>query len=515
MPQSATVPGYLTPKQFALYVIDAHVWVWGTAQGAFNEKQTLTQIIVDAVIGMIPVVGDVTAVRDLIAVSIGLATDAKKRDSTLEWVLLVILIFALIPVIGGVIKGVGRIALNVTDAVAKNPTALAAIAQSVIQFLNRVGHKNAEAWFRSLNVLEYQGAILYKFRGFCDLFIVTIVRYTLRFGAALPDGLLARMEQLSDAFKSLRKLGDQMIPSALEELHRKLQLLQEYIHAGGGVAPPSDASIRLAQSGQRTITYAEEARLIESGNVKTVIRAGEFPQNLASTASEAASGISKVYRHEPGYPDLLRIRDAHNSYYPAIAAASGKIRNEKLSDVTLFRAFGDLRVSKGIDVDESYAIGGFWGVGKVPGSADAWRGPCAVLDEWNGNGWLSMLHIPKNVQLPACTSIVAEQFGQKIAGQFLPGGSKQAVIPPMEDPNIRTIATGLAKAGGGKVTLPSGIVFEIRPSGWTSANEVIGYGNTVVPHASVVERLGATERQVKGVQLVSAGALKNERREQI
>ena len=32
------------------WALDASDWLWGTAQGAFNEKQTTSQIIVDAVI---------------------------------------------------------------------------------------------------------------------------------------------------------------------------------------------------------------------------------------------------------------------------------------------------------------------------------------------------------------------------------------------------------------------------------------------------------------------------------
>ncbi|GIX24664.1 MAG: hypothetical protein KatS3mg122_1895 [Caldimonas sp.] len=61
---------------------------------------------------MIPLVGDVTAARDLIAVSTRLASDPAKREDTMEWVLLVVLVFALIPVIGGVIKGVGRLLIK-------------------------------------------------------------------------------------------------------------------------------------------------------------------------------------------------------------------------------------------------------------------------------------------------------------------------------------------------------------------------------------------------------------------
>ncbi|CAB3741858.1 hypothetical protein LMG22037_06536 [Paraburkholderia phenoliruptrix] len=73
-------------------------WCWGTLEGAFNEKQTISQVIVDAVVGMIPLVGDVTAVRDLLAVGIDMSKDPKKREEVMQWVLLIVLVFALIPV---------------------------------------------------------------------------------------------------------------------------------------------------------------------------------------------------------------------------------------------------------------------------------------------------------------------------------------------------------------------------------------------------------------------------------
>jgi len=59
------IPGGISSDSFAATALEVGDWLWGTAQGAFNEKAKLSQIIVDAVIGMVPVVGDVTAVRDL------------------------------------------------------------------------------------------------------------------------------------------------------------------------------------------------------------------------------------------------------------------------------------------------------------------------------------------------------------------------------------------------------------------------------------------------------------------
>jgi hypothetical protein len=271
-------PRRTVSQEFALQATEVGQWIWGTAQGAFNEKQTLAQIITDAAIGMIPVVGDVTAARDLTAVIIGLATNPEKQQHKAEWVLVVIFVFALIPVFGGVIKGVGRITLKVTDLAAKESGAAAKIADDLVIFLNRIGNKNAEAWLKSLNLVKYQGEILTKFRGFCDVMIVIIFRYGLRFKSVLPQSLIARLEQLSAGFKQIKEIGDRMIPAALKDLHERLEYLQKYIHAGG-VPPPDRATTMLAQTGRKTISYAEEARLIESGTAKKIARAGKYQQN--------------------------------------------------------------------------------------------------------------------------------------------------------------------------------------------------------------------------------------------
>lgn len=504
----------LTEKEFKFYAAEAGQWLWGLAQGAFNEKQTLAQIITDAVIGMIPLVGDVTAARDLIAVSTGLATDPEKREQTSEWVLLVIFVFALIPVFGGVVKGVGRIALQVTETAAKDSKLIAKIAQDTIEFLNRMGHKNAEAWFKALNVLGYQGEILSKFRNFCDAIIISIDRYALKFKSILPQSLLARMAQLSEGFKQIKVLGDKMIPKALKELHAKLEYLQKVVHAGG-VPPVDKARTIVAQTGQKTVSYAEEARLIESGAGKKIVHAGKYKQNVANKNSPEE--ISKIYTHEEGYPNLLKtsetvqVGDDTIEYYSAIAAASGSIKNETLSGKTLFRAYGPRGSTHGIDVGDTNAIGFWWGIGTPPKKAMEWRQKYAVLDEFNRNGWLCLVHIPEHVKIPACTSIVAEQFSKKIPGQFLEGGGTQAAIEKLFEDEYRAAAKTLHNKGGGKATLSNGVVVEIKQSGWSGINGKIGYGETLIPGASMTERLGVTEIQTKTATQVTQATAKSER----
>lgn len=180
-----------------------------------------------------------------------------------------------------------------------------------------------------------------------------------------------------------------------------------------------------------------------------------------------------------------------------------------LSGVTLHRSFGPGGTTLGVTVLDSYPTGAFWGIGAPASTAKKWRDPCAVLDEWNRNGWLSILHVPPHVKIPACTSVVSEQFSKSIAGQYLEGGARQAVIEV--DKATRDAASKLLAAGGGKVVLPNGVTLEIRRSGWKNSNAAIGYGDIVIPAAGVVERLGVTERQIKVGRQVVQAAPKNER----
>lgn len=515
---SSSAPGGLSLKEFELMTVEVGKWIWGTAQGAFNEKQTLSQIITDAGIGMVPVVGDVTAVRDLLAISSGLATNQEKRTHVMEWVLLVIFVFALIPVLGGVIKGVGRVALRVGADVARDSEAVAKIAHEVLEFLNRMGHGNEQLWLKTMDVLKYEQELMTKFRNFCDTIIISIQRYGLRFSSILPQSMVARMEQLSNGFKQIQKLGDEMIPKALKEFQEKLKKLQELIHNGG--IPPVDKAKTLAvQTGQKTVTYAEEARLIESGAAKKIVHAGTYKQNVANISNPE---LSAIYKPKPGFPNLAdRVETVDGiSYYPKIAASSGPIKNEMLEGETLFRAFGPEGSTHGVKVDASNAIGPFWGRGMPPKSAEEWRKKYAVIDEWNRNGWVSMVHIPPGVQIPACTSTVSEQFSKKIAGQFLEGGGQQAVVTAFFEKQVVELSKQLYARGGGKasIVLADGksIVVEVKQSGWKGINGKVGYGETVIPGAAVTERLGVTEIQQKVgeesvKQSAAAGAAKEQR----
>lgn len=505
---SAT-PGALEPSHFKQIATEVSGWLWGTVQGAWNEKQTVSQIIVDAVIGMIPLVGDATAVRDLLAVGTGLAESPEKRESKWQWVLLVVLLLALIPVLGGVLKGVGRLVIRAAEDVMKEAPRLVELSKDIVALLNRLGHKDAVQWLRALDFGKYEAQLVERCKAFCDTVILAINRYALKFQKILPQSFVSRMESMSRGFAAIKDAADKMIPQAVKDLNEYLLKIQAHLVAGG-VPPLNRAIVYEAQTGRKVVTYAEEARLIESGSKKAIIHAGKFPQNLADKAS-----VSKVYTYEKGYPNLIGrsstadVADAEGKvtsveYYSAIAAATGKIKNVDLGDegAVLFRAFGAKGSTHGVEVGASSPAGFWWGLGEAPTTAEKWRQEYAVLDEFNRNGMVAVVRIPpgKMVKVPACTSTVSEQYGRKIAGQYLEGGGKQAAIDFSLAPDLSQVSAtmdALVARGGGKVTLPNGIVVEVRQSGWKKINGRVGYGSDVIPGAGVTERLGTTELQSK------------------
>ena len=515
---SAT-PGALEPSHFKQIATEVSGWLWGTVQGAWNEKQTVSQIIVDAVIGMIPLVGDATAVRDLLAVGTGLAESPEKRESKWQWVLLVVLLLALIPILGGVLKGVGRLIIRAAEDAMKESAKLVELGKDLVALLNRLGHKDALQWLKALDFGKYEAQLVERCKAFCDTVILAINRYALKFEKVLPQSFVSRMESMAHGFEQIKKAADRMIPQAVKDLNEYLLKIQAHLVAGG--VPAMDrALVYEAQTGRRVVTYAEEARLVESGAKKGIIHAGKFPQNMADKAS-----VSKVYEHEAGYPNLVGysskadVADAEGKittveYYSAIAAASGKIKNVDLGDegAVLFRAFGPEGTTHGVEIGKSNPAGFWWGLGEAPKSAENWRQEYAVLDEFNRNGMVAILRIPRGgkVRVPACTSTVSEQFGKKLGGQYLEGGGKQAAIDFSLATDLSDVSDKmqkLAKMGGGKITLPSGVVVEVRQSGWKGINGKIGYGEEVIPGAGVTERLGVTELQSKvGETAVHQGA---------
>ncbi|MCT8276503.1 hypothetical protein [Xanthomonas translucens] len=482
---------------------DVGSWTWGTVQGAFNEKASLSQILVDAVIGMIPLVGDVTAARDIIAVVIRLIDDPEARERVWEWVLLVVLVLALVPVIGGVIKGVGRILCKVFKAAAELRGAARAAhllqgAKDIIAFLNRIGTRNAEAWLLRLKFADYQAQILERFAALTNTLASVLRKANARLGALMPEMLAQRIKELIGGLGTLRTTAEQMIPKAIKELDQNLRELQAYVRSGGETT--SRVALHRVATGERVITRADEARLVEDGVLPVRSSRGGFKQNPALV--NRPKEWEHLYKHEDGYPNLADPARAERDSHQALQAYSGKMINRQLRDGEhFFRAFGEEGVTHDLKIRDSFAGGAWWGIGEAPKSAQEWRPSTAVLDEFNRNGFIVTGKVVGENGPKAVVGTVAEQAGKKLPGQYLPGGATQAFF--LLDKTVSDQLTALGKRVISEnrplawVDPVSGMRFEIKPTGWEDVNGIIGYFHTPGPTSVTTVRLAEREQATK------------------
>jgi len=482
-------------EAFKGLALDVGSWCWGTLQGAFNEEATLSQIITDAVIGMIPVVGDVTAARDLIAVVIGLCYEPEKRKDKFQWILLVVLVLALIPVIGGVIKGVGRLIIKAMGEVAQllgaaRAAKLGQVAKDIVAFLNRVGFGNAEKWLVDLKFATYQSDIVKHLNELLDTLTKVLRDAKVRWASVIPASFVAKIDGLIEGLRIVKAEAAKRVPESIKELDQFLREIQTYIRTGGETT--SQATAHAARAANPHLSYADELKILEEG--KGAIRSTRG--GLAANSSKI-SDVGKYYAPEAGFPDLTAY--SKGGTYPNIGTFSGKIVNRAIKqDETIYRVFGPGGVTHGKSVNTSLAGGSrspaFWGIGAPPTSGESWRHGAAVLDEWNRNGFMIVGKVVSG-SLPACTGKIAEQVSSAIPGQYLRGGGKQAMIDIPADvmSEINNLGNHVITTGSPVSKVVGGVEWTLAPTGWFDVNGIHGYIGTPGPGTVQTAKLGARE----------------------
>jgi hypothetical protein len=378
-------------------------WIWGTLEGGFNEQQSISQIIVDAVIGMIPLVGDVTAVRDLIAVILRLVEHPEKRKDKLEWLTLGLLLFALIPVIGGAIKGVGKLVVKASAGAGRHAEQL----RDIIQLLNRLGEGNAVKFIKTLDVEKYTAELVGHWHKLVQRIDDVIAGALRNARLVIPEGMIRRLEEIQRGIRELRKMGERMIPESLKELNGRLKEIQKHLHEGEWHDIPSSLTSK---------TREAEARLVEREVAGKKVKVWEmenppFPPNAAGE-----------FHPVEGWPRLNSPQYLRGGSYPVIASFSGPIHAVKIP--------GGTKIYRVIP-DASKRTGAYWAY-KLPKDGATWRKECAVLESWNPDGLYVELTVPKE-GIWAWEGRVASQIenDEKAAntlGQFLPGGETQLFI---------------------------------------------------------------------------------------
>jgi hypothetical protein len=113
---------------------EAGNFVVGALMGEFNDDPSIWQSLLDAAIGMIPIVGEIGDVRDLIAYTKKFIEDPSEMQDPWNWVGVVGSLVGLVPIWGGAVKGVTKVARNadfVTELKKLGPTVVDAIINFV------------------------------------------------------------------------------------------------------------------------------------------------------------------------------------------------------------------------------------------------------------------------------------------------------------------------------------------------------------------------------------------------
>lgn len=448
----------VSDTEVARWALDASDWLWGTVQGAFNEKQSTSQIVVDAVVGMIPLVGDATAARDLIAVSTRMANDPKKREEVTEWMLLVVLVCALIPILGGILKGVGRLVIKAIKEVADNRAAL----KEIVEFLNRMGHGDAVKWAKAMSFAKYQSQIERSFNALMDKLIEVFTTFKDKLGWFTSVSMKASIDGWIAKFKGLKATGAKMIPKAIKELDAKLKDIQKAAYEG---------EWHTVMPGTKTAVREAEARVVEGA-----------PRKLPAVRHGHKANTIADYRHVEGWPDLrghsVLQKDGRTLSYPGIEAFSGAIAATEIKPGTKI-----IRILKPKALDpEGNMMASPWWAAKMPETAEEWRELYAVLDKFNKNGHFIVYTVPEGTTLKAWTGKAAEQF-DTATGQYLGGGGVQLFIdfPAHVKQAIEQLPVHLTD--------------------WGETTKLYGFGKgaDAAIQEIQVERLAANEHQTKGL----------------
>jgi hypothetical protein len=143
-------------------------WLLGAAQGDFNKEQTTGQLVVNTLLGLVPIVDQVLDARDIVSglkdiVEYYMEDDATQKKHPDElgldyelwmWINVFIIAIGCIPIVGSAVKGVLKGVLHYLKSVGKvatklSPKQLRVGWEYLVAILNKFGVGNAHQWLKT------------------------------------------------------------------------------------------------------------------------------------------------------------------------------------------------------------------------------------------------------------------------------------------------------------------------------------------------------------------------------
>lgn len=224
-------------------------FILGALMGEFNGSPSIWQTLLDTAIGMVPILGEIGDVRDLIAFATKFTNDPNEMNDPWNWVGVAGAGIGLVPVVGGAIKGVTKLARN-ADLIQEVRKLAPPIVEAVIDFArkadwNALGNQTANLWDETLVAVRNLASFLKeKASAFKDAIVpkLGVLQPQLIDGRYPDDGFLS---QMIDNIDRIRSTGREKIKNAFAFIQGKLDELS--VSSGRvltGIPPFSQGSIR-------------------------------------------------------------------------------------------------------------------------------------------------------------------------------------------------------------------------------------------------------------------------------
>lgn len=341
--------------------------VTGTVAGEFSQKRNTGAIIIDAVISMFPVAGEITAARDAIAITIRMSDDPKDREDKWEWVALVLCLLAVVPVAGGLLKGVGKLLMR---AVEKSED-LARLCKEILALIRKAGLGDAVQWFRKLDFTQYQDVVVKAFGTMLDRISKALNFILGRLGSVIPARVERYIRDLLPKLEDLRKVGDTRIAQGIKDLMRLLEQVRGHLVEG------TWADVRVGGGTTRTMT--EEARL------------AYLAEDTRSLGHKPATEAN--YEPRDGWPDLRN--------FP-VGQAIGTFSVDAPIEAVI-RSPGQMmiRVVDSRYLDKPWTIPGKFWADVLPPNGTVWRTQSAIKHAWSMNGSYAAMQVPTREAMEA------------------------------------------------------------------------------------------------------------------
>lgn len=468
---------------------EAWEWLRGVILGEWEDNKSTSQIVSDALAGMMPGIGSVITLRDLIAVIVRLAKHPEKRENVDEWILLIAMLFPLImTVLGAVVAGVGALVGaelgGFLRAVALMLVKKGGVGlRSILEFLQGHGYGNAAAALGEIKFSRYRQAVVDGLNAHIDKLVNLTRGFQTRLTALSPDSLprwlpgRARMMQaiayaptLIKQFEQLRATGRRMIPLALIEMDNRLAALlagevraatqathviisgqsapkvkhavpDEHHPGRGRTATPEPGNTRRLPE-RRVVQFHVPKHRHEFKYVNDKgIPVGARPYHEGETALENPQLKAKDWRNhrgatEEGYPDLTApdYKGRPTTHYDTF---SGLSKADLQPGDTIVRVVAH-------DAEPYSDAGAFW-TRELPEDGRQLRANTAVKEAWNKDGSYVELTVPPTGH-PVWMELGQHPDNPSLKGWEGPAASQRYEFT---DPNTgRTVPDDFYLAGG-------------------------------------------------------------------